>query len=1311
MREINQNGSKTLYVENNSGRIYIVETNRYISPDDKALKDGSIELKMFTPSINPPVERNEVNTILDWIIRDADNKNPQRVGLLYGKAGIGKSVVMNNLLIRLQEHNDFMVLGLKSDQIEFVDIDDLSHKLRLAQPLDNVILELANKYQRVILLIDQIDALSLSLSSNRTPLRSMMKLIQQIRNIPHVRVIVSCRPFDLEYDPILSGLKINYKWELKEFSQNEVKHILETHGITIKINDNTLHFLGTPLHLHLFLKLQQSKALCFPLSEETLYDQLWQLYICSPITDKISKANLLALLDEMIIHMYTRQELSVHISILYTNFTDEINYLLSNEILIKAPNDHLLFFHQTMFDYVLARRFVETNRDLLTELKLNHQGLFIRPAVKSILGFLRSTDPILYKKTILHLLNDRQTDGTHCFRFHIRSLALTYMAYFDEPIKEELYIIQQVLLYDCDHLIVLIDAIHNVAWFKAFKSILYSNSGWTNVNERVKEKFISAGRRILPIDPDFIIDFALELLDHGGDEEKNHVKNMFLFANYKASGDKLIKIYDRITSTRNPLENQQILKILVENNPEFVMDTLKENISIQISELKHKSLINLDIDFHTEQIYDELEKKHPELMIGFYLDILKIIFLDRSVLIDTLGHEIKFSFVSFDREKGHTWLNGFANAIINRVLDKIEDDIETGHNYHEKLLKDLTHDTIDIMVFIGLYGYTQNPQQYKDSILSILTERKILANAPVWVEYQAAELLRSTYLFLTRGQKNVIIDYILKIVDNGESIIDKNPDNDHLTREYPIYKIDRRKGVLLNLLPEDDLMVNYRNAYKELSRIKRKFKNDSLENTKPYSQSCQIGWPTMKEESVDKMDKKSWIKSMLSYNSDTHSDFNTPSRTGHAMKFRDQVKKNPEKMSSIIFEAISNSQISMIYPIYGLMGMLESGREDLAEKVFSGIVNEIGDDINTHVRDFDIWTLLLAVDRFIKCKTLPQTVFDFLCRAVMEIKENLPHRDDNDPDFYNTCINLPRGNAGYDLVACFKFPQYSEAIFTTLESIASSASEFTRGAVLMNFAVLNTLDKDRSLRLFLALMHDYHPKLMSLPVHNLNPLVYYVNYAFNDLIPFFEKALETESCYEQQVVILWLAWSHTHNNNAKEFLDSMCDRSETARITLIKTLSVHCKDIDKESSAYICSLMRDDYYSEKFVSQCDYLFLDLDSADKDIQKLISSQFVDFIKKESEIHVFYEFLAHLAIIDPIETLLLLEQSLIKHEPTEYNDWNNITDIIIQAYNGIVRYDDDRYKSILEKAMDMLDFLMIKAEHNYIIDEFINKLDNE
>ena len=226
-KSIFQFGEKPIYIERNDGNVYVGD---YISQTNEAFVDGSFELHTFVPQITPQIPREEVEFILNWIEKDADKADPKRVALLYGSAGVGKSVVMHDVLLKLEQNAEFLVLGLKTDQIEFGDTEDLRKRMHLAKPLVTIIKEMAQKAKRLVVLIDQIDALSLSLSSNRTPLRSIFKLIEQIKSFPHVRVVISCRPYDLEYDPILNDMRIETKWELKKISTEKVKNILKSHS-------------------------------------------------------------------------------------------------------------------------------------------------------------------------------------------------------------------------------------------------------------------------------------------------------------------------------------------------------------------------------------------------------------------------------------------------------------------------------------------------------------------------------------------------------------------------------------------------------------------------------------------------------------------------------------------------------------------------------------------------------------------------------------------------------------------------------------------------------------------------------------------------------------------------------------------------------------------------------------------------------------------------------------------------------------------------------------------------------------------------
>lgn len=60
---------------------------------------------------------------------------------------------------------------------------------------------------KVILIVDQIDALSQSLTNDRKHLNMMMTILSSLESWPNVKAVVSCRKYDLEYDSVLNSLK------------------------------------------------------------------------------------------------------------------------------------------------------------------------------------------------------------------------------------------------------------------------------------------------------------------------------------------------------------------------------------------------------------------------------------------------------------------------------------------------------------------------------------------------------------------------------------------------------------------------------------------------------------------------------------------------------------------------------------------------------------------------------------------------------------------------------------------------------------------------------------------------------------------------------------------------------------------------------------------------------------------------------------------------------------------------------------------------------------------------------------------------
>ena len=232
----------------NSGEGTMIINNNYLQ--GRSWVEASSDLRSWYSCVygEKHIERIETERLWNWIVRwDNVIKPMDRVSLLVGDAGTGKSVVMHDLLLKL-EQSGMKTLGLKSD-ILFASDTDLDKVVGLGKSVSSIILELAQK-EKVILLVDQIDALSSTLSANRKPLHSINTLVSEVCVSPNVRVVVSCRPYDQQYDPMLDRYRDRNVVTMGGLPIEEVNNTLNLAGIKIEADEELIkNFLANPLNL------------------------------------------------------------------------------------------------------------------------------------------------------------------------------------------------------------------------------------------------------------------------------------------------------------------------------------------------------------------------------------------------------------------------------------------------------------------------------------------------------------------------------------------------------------------------------------------------------------------------------------------------------------------------------------------------------------------------------------------------------------------------------------------------------------------------------------------------------------------------------------------------------------------------------------------------------------------------------------------------------------------------------------------------------------------------------------------------------
>ena len=133
-----------------------------------------------------------------------------------------------------------------------------------------------------VIVIDQIDALSQSMSADRSHLNDIMALIGRsaLRQGRNVRVVVSCRDFDLSNDPALSTLERSegcVRIRVGLLPAEDVAKIVPEAG-----DGRFAEMLTLPQNLDIYCRVRASgggdgRGI---LSRIDLYDELWRSVIC-----------------------------------------------------------------------------------------------------------------------------------------------------------------------------------------------------------------------------------------------------------------------------------------------------------------------------------------------------------------------------------------------------------------------------------------------------------------------------------------------------------------------------------------------------------------------------------------------------------------------------------------------------------------------------------------------------------------------------------------------------------------------------------------------------------------------------------------------------------------------------------------------------------------------------------------------------------------------------------------------------------------------------------------------------------------------
>jgi hypothetical protein len=356
--------------------------------------------------------------------------------VVVGDAGTGKTVVLAELVTRVGAAG-MEVLPLRVDRLTAAGFAapqtaaDIGERLHLPASPAAVLANLA-RGRRAVLVVDQLDAVSLLSGRNPAAFEAIDEVIRQALDHPNVSVLVACRRYDLENDPRLRSLRQapNARvCDVGRFTPEQVSATLAQNGVDAStFNQRQLDLMRNALNLRLFLESGGGPGGWFE-TRKDLFDKYWPEKR-RRTTERLGRdARWTEVVDWMTAEIDRTRSLSVPFTIL-DPWEHDAEAMVSEGVLVR-DDELVAFTHQAFFDYAFARRFVASGDDVLAFAIGGHQQLFQRAQLREILVHIRDVDHPRFLRTVRELLERSDV------RFHLKDAALALLAELDNPTIDE----------------------------------------------------------------------------------------------------------------------------------------------------------------------------------------------------------------------------------------------------------------------------------------------------------------------------------------------------------------------------------------------------------------------------------------------------------------------------------------------------------------------------------------------------------------------------------------------------------------------------------------------------------------------------------------------------------------------------------------------------------------------------------------------------------------------------------------------------------------------------------------------------------
>ena len=1207
------------------------------------------------------IKRKEVDALYDWVVRDL-TPNDSVVRLLVGEAGVGKSVVIKSLLERL-EADGISVLSIKADRSNIS--EETFGPLNL-QTLQASVDLLASQQGKVVLIIDQIDALSQSLSNDRQKLNVLLDAVASLKKDSQVptRIIVSCRRYDLIYDSSLKSLGIDNAIELGVLSEAEIKCVLDklSDGLFERLNKQTRDLLKTAQLLDIFCRLYVGgyKQISYD-NEVALFDGLWS-HLTNDCPEHLTSVAIETFLFKVAGIIRESETLSPS----WTPSAEDyplLKYLSSGGV-IRHESGQVSFFHQSFLDYTSARQYVKFERSFVQDLEKEFQGLEIRSMIKLVLEYLRSHSERHYKKTMLDLLNSNQ------IRQHVKLIAVSIMASSKQVTSFERN--QVKALHDKDYQ--LYAAFLNGAsaeWFPPLYGILREDA------------------RDLTIESDLYnpVAFFLSRNAMSHSEEVvaivNAVENMKArnnMAYYLLRGD----IDYRVDGVK------ELYRSLIEINPGNSADCVRKAINTDIDfavnetkKLLYDYLCGGDerrrshddyvlVEIICKKLFEEQSRRFFVMMVDCFLDV--IMKTSRKTIYWYTTDSVFDRYIS----------NDYSHQLYDWLAESANKEEELAAPYVPKLIDTRSEKAISLAFII----MTSSPAKYMELLKEIVSDEEKVDEYLEYAEFQYyfLELLKAWYPLLSVEDKVWYQERVLAF----KSYTDLFANKDRWYSRLLFPSLWRRKWMLLYTISEGGMIETVRRSKLELRRrFFYDFDNEKSTSGVTVTMGCR---GITSSEVYRTFSEKAWLHSF--YGVKEHRTWAKkewlPFDEGiHAKEFSTCVSSNPARFHAFVKRLFLDDKVSDLYRFAGLRGLIEGGcdPEELIP-LFRHFKKDVF--LLHHSRDF-----FELAGRFVTIEGMADEIIDYYHGVIVScgteaftegMADSMERRV---TDMLNHVINTTAGHALEALIELASRKELREKVYGVLNSICGCVSPEMRLLVLYKVYSKEFFEEN----LFDQLLDTYLPE-MGIELLFVSPALVqqYLYFNTDKVMSYVEKVNSDSRAHEILAQIHYYGTCHASVSDfCRSCLEDILEVGEekaVARMVEVAYKYILDKHFSSLSERILVRFANDEREAVRkaYLLHCNIMPV--------------SSFPFFIKisqrwcpeKMHEWHEVLEYVLRCCGVFPIECYNYINQQEILMCKDVWRLEDDLVKVLLAIYRKM-KLDDDR--DMLEKLMDMFDVLILRG----------------